>query len=142
MRPPRSIRIRRERPLGQAGLAQLVERQFCKLDVAGSIPATGTNHFDARTWPTTRTSWDTGSARAEAAPGKPDAVALYNIGLSAYEANGFTEEQWRHMIGQRIGVATFKGASPETLARFALLVAEVEAGDAAAFPAQHEPPQP
>ena len=25
-----------------AGLAQLVERQFCKLDVAGSIPATGT----------------------------------------------------------------------------------------------------
>jgi surface polysaccharide O-acyltransferase-like enzyme len=26
----------------QAGLAQLVERQFCKLDVAGSIPATGT----------------------------------------------------------------------------------------------------
>ena len=28
--------------LPQAGLAQLVERQFCKLDVAGSIPATGT----------------------------------------------------------------------------------------------------
>jgi hypothetical protein len=26
----------------QAGLAQLVERQFCKLDVAGSIPAAGT----------------------------------------------------------------------------------------------------
>ena len=26
----------------RAGLAQLVERQFCKLDVAGSIPATGT----------------------------------------------------------------------------------------------------
>jgi hypothetical protein len=25
-----------------AGLAQLVERQFCKLDVAGSIPAAGT----------------------------------------------------------------------------------------------------
>lgn len=25
-----------------AGLAQLVERQFCKLDVVGSIPATGT----------------------------------------------------------------------------------------------------
>jgi hypothetical protein len=27
---------------GRAGLAQLVERQFCKLDVAGSIPAAGT----------------------------------------------------------------------------------------------------
>jgi hypothetical protein len=26
----------------KAGLAQLVERQFCKLDVAGSIPAAGT----------------------------------------------------------------------------------------------------
>jgi hypothetical protein len=29
-------------PPVRAGLAQLVERQFCKLDVAGSIPATGT----------------------------------------------------------------------------------------------------
>ena len=66
-------------------------------------------------------------------------MALYNIGVSVYEANGFSEEQWRAMIGKRIGVATFKGASAETLARFALLVAEVEAGDAAAFP---EPPQP
>lgn len=84
---------------------------------------------------------NTPAKKAETAAGKPDAVALYNIGVSVYEANGFTEEQWRHMIGQRIGVATFKGASPETLARFASLVAEVEAGDAAAFPAQHEPPQ-
>lgn len=31
------------RSTNNAGLAQLVERQFCKLDVAGSIPATGTN---------------------------------------------------------------------------------------------------
>ena len=33
-----------------AGLAQLVERQFCKLDVAGSIPAAGTTlpHLYAR----------------------------------------------------------------------------------------------
>ena len=33
----------------QAGLAQLVERQFCKLDVAGSIPATGTVPFVVET---------------------------------------------------------------------------------------------
>jgi hypothetical protein len=32
----------RAAPDARAGLAQLVERQFCKLDVAGSIPATGT----------------------------------------------------------------------------------------------------
>jgi hypothetical protein len=31
-----------------AGLAQLVERQFCKLDVAGSIPAAGTIPQDIR----------------------------------------------------------------------------------------------
>ena len=84
---------------------------------------------------------NTPAKKAETEPGKPDAVALYNIGVSVYEANGFSEEQWRAMIGQRIGVATFKGASAETLARFALLVAEVEAGDAAAFPAPPEPPQ-
>ena len=32
----------RAKPQMRAGLAQLVERQFCKLDVAGSIPAAGT----------------------------------------------------------------------------------------------------
>jgi hypothetical protein len=29
----------------RAGLAQLVEREFCKLDAAGSIPAAGTTAF-------------------------------------------------------------------------------------------------
>ena len=37
--------------LRAAGLAQLVERQFCKLDVAGSIPATGTILYCARQTP-------------------------------------------------------------------------------------------
>ncbi len=32
----------------RAGLAQLVERQFCKLDVAGSIPAAGTTAYASR----------------------------------------------------------------------------------------------
>jgi hypothetical protein len=36
------VATHRATPDARAGLAQLVERQFCKLDVAGSIPATGT----------------------------------------------------------------------------------------------------
>ena len=31
-----------------AGLAQLVERQFCKLEVAGSIPAAGTTSHESQ----------------------------------------------------------------------------------------------
>ena len=43
-RRDRRLDVRRAVTLSgmRAGLAQLVERQFCKLDVAGSIPATGT----------------------------------------------------------------------------------------------------
>jgi hypothetical protein len=82
----------------------------------------------------------TTAQKAEVTPGVPDAKALYAIGLKAYEALGFSEEEWRHVIGQRTGVATFKGASAQTLATFAALVTEVEAGVDTAFPPT-EPPE-